>query len=69
MIPAPLARYGEQTRCYVCLVVAPSEDEPALNLPVAATLPCELQFKMVAVDPVTGVRLFPPRYDLITLDA
>ena len=55
VIPAPLARYGEQTRCYVCLSVAPSEEEPSLHLPVAATLPCELQFKMVSVDPVTGV--------------
>lgn len=54
VIPAPLARYGEQAKCYVCLKVSPSEEEPELFLPAVATIPCELHFKMVSVDPVTG---------------
>eukprot|EP01038_Epipyxis_sp_PR26KG_P005402 gene5402-7486_t len=46
VIPAPVARYGEQTHCYVSLLRSGD--------PSSITLTCELQFKMVQVDPNTG---------------
>ena len=46
VVPAAVARYGEQTRCFVSL--------KRLTEPASASLSCELQFKMLQVDPTTG---------------
>lgn len=45
-VPCPVARYGEESYCYVCL--------KRLGDPGSVTLSCELQFKMLQVDPNTG---------------
>lgn len=45
-VPAPVAKYGEKVSCFVC---AKRNDGPA---PI--TISCELQFKLVNVDPTTG---------------
>lgn len=47
VIPAPLARYGEPSNCFVSLVKTSDE-------PVPLTLACELKFTVVQVDPSTG---------------
>jgi coatomer protein complex subunit gamma len=47
VIPAPVARYGEASTCFVSLVKV-TED------PVPLTLACELKFTVIQVDPTTG---------------
>jgi len=57
VVPAPLARYGEQVRCFVSLAVEETDgdkEDVGFELPGAASLPCELHFKMVQVDPTSG---------------
>lgn len=46
VVPATVARYGEQTSCYVSL--------RRLGDPESVSLSCELTFKMIQVDPNTG---------------
>jgi coatomer protein complex subunit gamma len=46
VVTAPIARYGEQAQCFVCL--------SRLADPSTVTLSCELHFKVVQVDPTTG---------------
>lgn len=46
IVPAAVARYGEASHCFVCL--------SRILDPCPATVPCELRFKIVQVDPSTG---------------
>lgn len=46
VIPAPTAKYGDKTCCFVSL--------KRLGEPLPTTLNCELQFRIVNVDPNTG---------------
>jgi len=46
VVPAPTARYGEQSNCFVSL--------KRLGDPGPTTLSCQLSFKVVQVDPTTG---------------
>lgn len=46
VVPACKARYGERSYCFVCL--------SRVGDPSTVTLTCELQFKVVQVDPVSG---------------
>lgn len=46
VVTAPVARYGDASNCFVCL--------SRILDPSAATIPCELHFKIVQVDPSTG---------------
>lgn len=46
IVPAAIARYGEQSQCFVCL--------KRLADPSSVSLSCELQFRMIQVDPNTG---------------
>jgi coatomer subunit gamma len=48
VVPAAVARYGEQSSCFVCL------KRVTVGEYASVTLSCELSFKMVQVDPVTG---------------
>ncbi|KAJ1419563.1 adaptin N terminal region-domain-containing protein [Ochromonadaceae sp. CCMP2298] len=47
VVPAPVARYGEQACCFVSLKRTAQDFSPV-------TMSCELTFRMVQVDPVTG---------------
>jgi coatomer protein complex subunit gamma len=47
VIPAPLVRYGEHANTYVSLI--------RNGDPVAITLDCEMSFRVVQVDPNTGI--------------
>jgi len=49
VVPAKVARYGEHSSCFVSLKRLAGEDYSA-----AVTFSCELAFRMVQVDPVTG---------------
>lgn len=46
VVPASVAKYGERASCFVCL--------RRLAEPLPTTMNCELQFKIVNVDPNTG---------------
>jgi coatomer protein complex subunit gamma len=48
VVPAPVARYGESASCFVCLK---RSAEGGFS---SVTMSCELSFRMVQVDPVTG---------------
>jgi coatomer protein complex subunit gamma len=48
VVPAQVARYGEAANCFVCLKRAAEGGFGSV------TMSCELSFKMVQVDPVTG---------------
>lgn len=48
VIPAAVARYGESASCFVCL------SRSAEGGFGSVTISCELSFKMLQVDPVTG---------------
>lgn len=45
IVTAPVANYGEKVNCFVCIA---RED------PIPATINCQLQFKVIQVDPQTG---------------
>jgi coatomer protein complex subunit gamma len=45
IVTAPVAKYGEKVNCFVCIA---RED------PIPATINCQLQFKVIQVDPQTG---------------
>jgi len=47
VIPATAAKYGEHAHCYVCI--------KRNGDPLPTSMSCELQFKLVHVDPNTGV--------------
>lgn len=55
IIPASAAKYGERAFCYVCL--------KKLGDPSPTTFSCELQFKLVHVDPATGAIESKKGYD------
>ncbi len=64
-VPAKFAKYGEKTSCYVCL--KRNSDSLALSMS------CELQFKLLNVDPSTGEvdtsrKGFDEEYPLESLD-
>lgn len=46
VVPAPIARYGEKSSCFVCL--------SRIGDITPATLSCQLNFKVVQVNPTTG---------------
>merc|ERR1711988_990093 len=46
IIPAPFARYGEPSCCYVCL--------SKVGDPLPCSMSCELRFKVIQIDPTSG---------------
>merc|ERR1712000_480028 len=48
-VRAPVAKYGDTAHCYVCIARAEDTDPGA-----SCTIPCELRFRVVQVDPTTG---------------